>query len=1165
MPLLGSALYQIPKFALAQLLAQPTTILVLLAAVLVFRTYRERYLLCWIIGWLSYLLFELSQSAFGLYPESRTLHAVSIVSFVAAVLLFACAVFFYTGKKHLIAPSAAVAQAALAVALVHVIWFPRNLLVIIALHTLYRIISLAAAWQLVVFSRGRRSLGAWLMAIMLVLLHIDENPGVSHAWLAVDTGIELLLGLSMMILVLDDSKLRTRRLGVLSAITAAIAQARDTDSMMLEALKELRSLMDARAAWFRLLEGDRLVMSQQIGLPESFLRDRWSIDFGDLYINKVMREGAAAKVRTSLLDPVAQGQLNEAGFDHTVLVPVKGKNSIIGVLALGYERSRTYTPEDMRFLAGAANQLGIAVENLHMLEQILRSQRHWKGTFDSIQDYILVHDEKFQILRVNRALLRRLKKATTQVVNQSCESVLPKTEPGWKDCPYCSRGESEFAEAPDPCFGGFSLVSTSSFTEEGEEVLGAVHIIQDTTERRAAEEKYRLLFEQVQEGVFISTPEGRLIDCNEAFVRLLGYGTREELLSLDVAKSLWALPEQREVFRERMSRDSYVRNYEVALRKKDGTALTVLETSFATRNASGEVERYQGFVLDITEKKRAEEQIRRRNRELHVLNSLAVIATQSFDLDEILNLTLRLVIDLFGADTGSVHLFDEKGATLSRRAAWGHRSETAVSSSELKITPEFVEQVRRSHIEVLTQQHMKRLPEAVVEVVRAEGLRSWIWVVMWNKEKIVGMFGVACRTLREFTSMDENLMVAIGRQLATTIERIRLYEETCRAYEDLRKTQEQLLQSEKMSAIGQLIAGVAHELNNPLTAILGYAQLLESEGLPERSQDFVQKLHRQAQRTQRVVQNLLSFARQHKPHRYQVDVRRVMDDTLALRDYDLKLHGISVERDFDSPLPAVVADPHQMEQVFLNIINNAVDAMLEVSQGGRLRVRIFAEGNSVCAEFRDSGPGLTDTKHIFDPFYTTKGVGKGTGLGLSICYGIVKEHEGEIVAGNHPEGGAVFLVKLPAAQILPKIDDKLPVAVRAEVLLQGRVLVMDEEEAVLEFEREVLVGAGAEVVTANHIDRALLVLQKDGFDAVILGGGMAGGRSGVEVYRWIAKHRPELKGRVIFAAANMADPVTKAFLAETKIPCIVKPFEVGDLIVIVRRALRPAAAAVVGN
>ena len=202
------------------------------------------------------------------------------------------------------------------------------------------------------------------------------------------------------------------------------------------------------------------------------------------------------------------------------------------------------------------------------------------------------------------------------------------------------------------------MVSTSSYTEQGGKQRGTIHVIRDVTDRRVAEEKYRLLFEQMQEGVFAATPEGKLLDCNDAFVRMLGHNSRDELMALNVDTELYASPEQREAFRQEVEAHNYVRNFEVTLRQKDGTLLTAMESSFATRDSAGKIERYQGFLLDITEKKRAEDEIRRRNRELNALNAMAVIATQSFDLDEILNLTLRQVLSLLGAETGSIYLSD---------------------------------------------------------------------------------------------------------------------------------------------------------------------------------------------------------------------------------------------------------------------------------------------------------------------------------------------------------------------------------------------------------------------------------------------------------------------------------------------------------------------------
>jgi two-component system NtrC family sensor kinase len=543
--------------------------------------------------------------------------------------------------------------------------------------------------------------------------------------------------------------------------------------------------------------------------------------------------------------------------------------------------------------------------------------------------------------------------------------------------------------------------------------------------------------------------------------------------------------------------------------------------------------------------------MRRRNRELNALNAMAVIATQSFDLDEILNLTVRQVISLFGAETGTVYLAAEPEGTYRRRAGWGPRSEARMRMSEAFFPDGLGDLVMRSRAEVVTQDFLPHLPQAVVEFICADRLPYWIWVVLWGKDKPIGIMGIASKENRHYSSNDENLLVAISRQLATTIEKVQLYEETCRAYEDLRRTQEQLLQSEKMSAVGQLISGVAHELNNPLTAILGYAQLLEGAGLDARSTDYVRKLFKQAQRTHRVVQNLLSFARQRKPQKQEVDLRKILEESITLREYDLKVNNVSLEREFPEQIPSVVADPHQLEQVFLNVINNALDAMVEGNGSGILKVRVFTKDAYVCVEFDDNGPGLKDPTRIFDPFYTTKSVGKGTGLGLSICYGIVKEHGGEIVARNRDEGGATIEIRLLASE-KPALVETPAIPTRRENVLAGRVLLVEDEEAVLEFERDVLVGAGAEVTTSMSIEDTKQLITNGSYDVVVMNGIMPGECTAREMYDWLAFNHPGCEKGLLLTFSTGTDQETRTFLQEHGVPSLAKPFEVADLISHVR-------------
>jgi two-component system NtrC family sensor kinase len=212
------------------------------------------------------------------------------------------------------------------------------------------------------------------------------------------------------------------------------------------------------------------------------------------------------------------------------------------------------------------------------------------------------------------------------------------------------------------------------------------------------------------------------------------------------------------------------------------------------------------------------------------------------------------------------------------------------------------------------------------------------------------------------------------------------------------------------------------------------------------------------------------------------------------------------------------------------------------------------------SEFHDSGPGILDPKHVFDPFYTTKGVGKGTGLGLSICYGIVKEHGGEISARNHADGGALLQVRLPVAVGEKPLTERDRIVARRESQLEGRVLLVDDEEPVLDFEREVFTAAGLKVVTVTSGALAIERLEEEEFDAVFLDSKIPGDWSSEEVYHWIAQSRPHVTSKTVLVLSNVSDSKVRAFVEATKILCLVKPFEVSDLLAVVRRLLRRAQA-----
>jgi signal transduction histidine kinase len=270
-----------------------------------------------------------------------------------------------------------------------------------------------------------------------------------------------------------------------------------------------------------------------------------------------------------------------------------------------------------------------------------------------------------------------------------------------------------------------------------------------------------------------------------------------------------------------------------------------------------------------------------------------------------------------------------------------------------------------------------------------------------------------------FTLCAMMAMIALFFVKQTLLDRrlIAALQESRRAYEEQQALQGHLLHAEKLAAIGRLVAGAAHEINNPLTAIVGYSDLMAaSEKLDAQHRDFAEKILQQARRTKALVQNLLTFAKQTPLERRAVNVNAIVGHALQLHELDFAGKNVQIICRMQADLPAVVGDENQLLQVFLHIMNNGVDAMLEHSGGGSLIVSTDVVEGRVQWTCSDTGPGVSDPDRIFDPFFTTKPVGKGTGLGLSASYGIIRDHRGDITCQNRPEGGATFIISLPAAE-----------------------------------------------------------------------------------------------------------------------------------------------------
>ena len=606
------------------------------------------------------------------------------------------------------------------------------------------------------------------------------------------------------------------------------------------------------------------------------------------------------------------------------------------------------------------------------------------GMFQAIaelgNDGILVFDQNHQIEYANRT--------ASEITGYSNEELLKMTILSLLEKPHQSFIEDIFIHperyGEKTCTEAHLITSTG----EGKEVEVCIALtgtsngvrkgyayLKDITDRKKfekelkdSEEKLRRLFERVRHGLFISSKEGKFLDCNQALLDMLGYANKEDFLKMDIAHDLYVNPEDRKILKERTDRNGYVKDMEVDFKKKDGNKITVLLTGHPLKNDKGETIGYEGINLDITERKRIEDELREAN-------------------EFFMNLIESSVDGIIAADMkGNIFIFNKGAEVLT-----GYKAEEVIG--KLHIT--------QIYPPGIAKEIMKRLRNPDFGGT-GKLLPSQFNII--NKEGIEIPFQLSAALIYNGTGQE---IASVG---IFTDLRPRLMME-----KKLQETHLQLVNSEKMASLGKLAAGIAHEINNPLGGILIYSSLM-MEDIPEddpKSGDLA-RIVQEAGRCKDIVKSLLEFARQTEPKKEPTDINRAINDGLFFLVNQALFHNIQILKEFDPFLPFVKGNASQLKQVFMNIIVNAAEAM---HGSGTLTIttRPSPDRKTVLIEFTDTGEGIPQENltRIFEPFFTTKDIGKGTGLGLATSYGIIEEHGGKISVRSTVGKGTTFSIELP--------------------------------------------------------------------------------------------------------------------------------------------------------
>ena len=589
---------------------------------------------------------------------------------------------------------------------------------------------------------------------------------------------------------------------------------------------------------------------------------------------------------------------------------------------------------------------------------------------NAFEDGIYVMNKDLVVEFMNSAMIAEFGEG----VGKKCHQLINQSE---EKCPWCLSdevfaGHTVRREVHVPLVDKTYYLTEIPF-ENADGTLSKLSIYHDISKEkkqeemlRASEEEFKNLFEHVASGVFISSKKGKFLNANQALLDMLGYDSKQEFLNINLPQDLYVRPEDRQTFQEMMERDGRVIDYEVEFKRKDGSTLPILLTGHARYDRQGNIIGYEGLNVDLTQRKLMEKELR-----------------EAYDF-------MNKIVQ---SSPNAITATDMKGNILiwnqAAEETLGYRASDVIGKMNIrKIYPEGVARKVMQMLRSDKSGEAGRLNSYPMVYVRRDG------------EVVEGNLSAAI------------IYDANGNEIASVGSFVDL-RERLKMERALRDTQEQLLQSEKLAAMGRLTSQIAHELNNPLYGIMNTLELLKTE-IPadNKRRKILEMALSETVRLSDLLRKMLSFSKPDQEERHPVDINSVLDEILLLHEKQLRENDINVVVTFAEGLGLVKASKNQLRQVFLNMVANARDAM---PGGGTLSVVTSGDAAKVYVEIVDTGTGIRKEHldKIFDSFFTTKGEVKGVGLGLSVCYGFIEDHGGDIEVKSQVGQGTSFTISLP--------------------------------------------------------------------------------------------------------------------------------------------------------